>query len=239
MWLATESLLDSIAPKQESESETKWLRRALRAAHAGVGLQNFLPPGSATDPPNDAYKFFYNDRRKAIFHSKPGRAPILPHGSTAWESLSEAHRLLTRFYLRLVDHHPQVSRRSGGIFQGFLKRMMTPWEGKLRLHVTDDDRPVEPTDTALDPGGGIDFPLATRPAPELDRRWVKVFLGGAPVAELAPLARVSRVVAEVDGELVAYENLEGRLDVTSLGRFEAAVGLSARNANEPRDRFLT
>lgn len=63
--------------------------------------------------------------------------------------------------------------------------------------------------------------------------------GSASLTDLAPLARISQVVAEANGDLVAFENLEGKLTLDGLDRFEAAVGLRARNANETRDRYLT
>ena len=79
MFLALESLLDYIEPKQVSEGETQWLRRALAAAQGrGVGLSAFAKSGS-TDPIEDFLDAHYSAVRCAAFHSKSSSGnPLRP-----------------------------------------------------------------------------------------------------------------------------------------------------------------
>ncbi len=82
MFLALESLLDYIEPKQNAEGETEWLERALTTAvnSRGLCLDNFARSGG-----KDRVKVFldahYSAVRCAVFHSKSSSGQALRPGS--------------------------------------------------------------------------------------------------------------------------------------------------------------
>jgi hypothetical protein len=81
MFLAFESLLDYVEPKQAGDGETDWLKRALTAAHAqGLDLSAFAKPGS-TDARQDFLDAHYSTVRCAAFHSKSSSGHALRPGS--------------------------------------------------------------------------------------------------------------------------------------------------------------
>lgn len=84
MFLALESMLDHIAPKQDSEAETEWLKRALTDA---VGLKklnlgSFAKP-AGKDPVENFLDAHYSAVRCATFHSKSSTGHVLRPGNLA------------------------------------------------------------------------------------------------------------------------------------------------------------
>jgi hypothetical protein len=63
LYLALESILTTVVPPiGRPESESKWLRRALRQIDATLPLARYAPPGSI-DPPEDIYQDVYAQTR--------------------------------------------------------------------------------------------------------------------------------------------------------------------------------
>jgi hypothetical protein len=81
MFLAFESLLDHVAPKQPNEGETAWLERALTDATAtrGLDLSRFAKPRNK--PVQDFLGAHYSSVRCAIFHAKSSSGQSLLPGS--------------------------------------------------------------------------------------------------------------------------------------------------------------
>ena len=81
MFLALESLLDSVETKQANEPETEWLKRVLTKAQArGLKLDVFAKPGSS-DPVDDFLDAHYSAVRCGAFHSKSSSGRAIRPGS--------------------------------------------------------------------------------------------------------------------------------------------------------------
>jgi hypothetical protein len=81
MFLALESLLDHVAPKQPNEGETAWLARALTEAMStrGLDLSRFAKPRNT--PVQDFLDAHYATIRCAVFHAKASSGQSLRPGS--------------------------------------------------------------------------------------------------------------------------------------------------------------
>jgi hypothetical protein len=132
-----------------------------------------------------------------------------------------------------------VRRLSGGLFQGGFEMVTRHLDQGLEIHATDDETPMDVTHEVVNPTGGRVVPLTTRRAPELEQRFLKVFHGSAPAADLASLRTVRRLAAVIDGTPVFANQLEGTLVIADVDRFEAQLGMRLRNMSSPRDTYLT
>jgi hypothetical protein len=114
MFLALESMLDHIAPKQGGEGETDWLKRALVDAVKlkSLNLSAFVQPGGK-GPVEDFLCAHYSAVRCAMFHSKSSAGQSFRPGSLrdqdnvvyqllAVQALVE-HLLKTEFSARLPE----------------------------------------------------------------------------------------------------------------------------------------
>ena len=82
MFLALESLLDYIEPKQSGENETEWLKRALATGVQlqGLSLGAFAKAGS-NDQVEDFLDAHYSAVRCGVFHAKSSSGGALRPGS--------------------------------------------------------------------------------------------------------------------------------------------------------------
>jgi hypothetical protein len=234
LWLAVENLLDSVEPQAPGEREGQWLKRALQAAGAMVNLNRYLPAGSAKQPHNQAYEYFYDQLRVSIFHAKGSRGPQLPQDVTGMADLAERHERLTRFYLDLLDEVTKVRRASGGMtYDGF--DLTTPeFEPGSEVHVTDDPAPCEKTDTSVSPNGhSVVIATAARER-SLERRGLKLLLAQFAGADVEALDAVRRLGHVFDGTLLTCATVDADLRVRSVDRFEVQVGLRLKNLGLPR-----
>jgi hypothetical protein len=234
LYLALESVLSSLAPIKDNEREGEWFKRALEEAQKLVDLSPFAPPGSG-DAPGRIYDDLYVKKRNAVFHAKNTRHHLLPHEWPERAAVVPSLGRLSRLYLKLVEAHLQLRRPSGGFFASGFKLMTQHLDKSLVIHVTDDEAPVGPDTTTINPGGGRVVSLATRAAPELDQPFVRYFIGESRVSRLAELTHIGRIVATgADAVPLTAGILEGKLTLDSVGRFEAQMGLRLRNTQQPR-----
>ena len=91
------------------------MKRALGKADTAIDLKQFLPAGFQGKAVNAAYKYFYDEMRTHLFHAKASRQPLLPYETDGTSLLVSRHRLLTSFYLALLEHVTGVRRSSGGM----------------------------------------------------------------------------------------------------------------------------
>lgn len=234
VWLALENLLDSVEPQASGESESQWLKRALQAASAIVDLSRYLPTGSAKQPHNQAYQYFYDQLRVSIFHAKGSRGPQLPQDVTGMSDLAERHERLTRLYLDLLDEVTKVRRASGGMtYAGF--DLSTPWfDSGSEVCVTDDPAPCEKTDTSISPNrGSVLIATAAREC-ALERRGLKLLLAKFAGADVEAIRAVRRIGHISDGTLKTCETVDVELQVRNVDRFEVQVGLRLKNIGLPR-----
>ena len=123
MFLALESLLDRVEPKQSGKGETKWLERALKTAESlGLDLGAFTTPGS-TNPVGDFLNSHYSAIRCAAFHSKSSAGDVLLPGTLAHEGkvLEQLVKLQELVESLLKSEFSTRLASSGATFFGFRK----------------------------------------------------------------------------------------------------------------------
>jgi len=136
MFLALESLLDTVVPKQSGEGETDWLKRALVDAVRlkGLDLGAFAKP-AGKDPVEDFVDAHYSAVRCAVFHSKSSAGQVLRPGSLAAQDTVLQQLLAVQ---ALVEHLMKtefsVRLPSSGFFHsgfGMLLSQLAPVTGLL------------------------------------------------------------------------------------------------------------
>jgi hypothetical protein len=126
MFLALESLLDYIEPKQPTNGETHWLTKALATAQArGLNLATFAKPGS-TDPVQDFVDAHYSAVRCAAFHSKSSTGHALRPGSLS-DDATALHQLLAVQTLvdELLKSLFSVTLKSGGFMHAGFEHLLS------------------------------------------------------------------------------------------------------------------
>ncbi|MEX2464442.1 MAG: hypothetical protein WD428_01055 [Gaiellaceae bacterium] len=238
-YLALESILDSIHPKTGG-GERRWLEAALRVASGRIGdLTPFTPEGS-TNATQGVRDDLYSTNRTALFHSKGSQGFFLPHDPTERAAVSEALSRLVRLYLALATSVTNVRRPMSGITHYFFRMQTSHLDTNLKILVTDEEQPFDPSDEVVNPTGGRLVPLRTKPAPEHERPFVRAFLGTTSGSELEELTHVGRICSTLGGDPskpITANWPEGRLVIKGLQRFEALMGLKAQNVRQPRTAY--
>ena len=244
-YLALEGSLNDIAPivlrpnGKPGEPEGKWFKRALKAAGGTVKLAQFTPPATA-DPVEYLYRELYENTRTALFHAKQAGAVLLPHESADRAVVLNSLRTLTRLHLALTDAHFGVRRHGGGMAADAFRGVVANLAKSALVCVTDDESPIRRGDTTVSPAGRPVCYLTTRREVASERDFRGVFIGAAPAAELSQLKDVRRVaLARADGSAPTAYSIDESLSLTGLARFEAAIGLQARNVRQPRTEYAT
>jgi hypothetical protein len=141
LYLALESLLDTIRPMQQPsagkrESEIAWLKAALATVANKVDLEPYTLPGNGKAE-SKIYNEIYEARRNPVFHAKPSRRPLLPGEHRDRTDLAASARRLTGLYLALA--HAYLGLRpseGGGIFDITFHKMVLE-DTDLRIHLSD------------------------------------------------------------------------------------------------------
>lgn len=234
-WLAIESILDSISPKQGRESETSWLHRALGMAAQDVDLTDLL------DGRIDSIcRTVYEDKRNALFHAKTQRAPIMPRGSSSRGTLLQAHSLLAQLYLRLAGQYLDVRRPASLMtYEGF-ELATSRLDEELRMYVTGGSTDEAEVAAALAADDPILTALSTHRERRLERPGMKAFLGRTPGRSLPDGGLIAGLVAAAEHPSpVAMGKLEGVLHVGDVYRLEGHLGLRLENVEQPKEHYST
>jgi len=242
-YLALESLLSSVAPQkirapgQAGEREGEWFKRALTDANSIVALAQFAPPGTA-DPLQHLYQLLYIDMRSAMSHAKSGRKIHLPHDEKERADVAASLGTLIGLYLALAAALLGTRRAAGGMTPAGFEVMARRVLDTVKVYASDDETPLNTTDTVLNPAGGTLVELHTEPA-ETGTPFLVTKLAYAPAAELAALPSLRRVVsASSEGLPLQAAVLEAPLNLGSASRFEAVLGIRGLNVRQPRTRYL-
>ncbi len=86
---------------------------------------------------------------------------------------------------------------------------------------------------------GVVIALTTRHTPELEKPFVRSFLGSAPSAEISRLSKLVGIAAKAENKLLVYGSAEGVLILNGVERFESQLGIRGQNAQQPKEHFAT
>jgi hypothetical protein len=242
MWLCFESLLSYIVPLQKNakgkitEKERDWLFRALRKINKKHHLSEVFRVKRINF--KQIVKELYTDTRLELFHSKAGRATLLPHQWAPRNIVSDALQKLTRIVLFLAEHWLNVTRLNSGVltYAGF-EGMARPFLDGARVLVSSDISPLNSEETLEHPAYQAAIRIPTRLAPELSAPGLMTILGNVAVGKLHTLSQVARVGVEHSGSLNIVEVLEAPLTLEGIDCFQAQIGIRLINSGLPQYSF--
>ena len=143
MFLALESLLDYVEPKQSGEGETEWLKRALTTVKLrGLSLAAFAKPGS-NDQVDDFLDAHYSAVRCGVFHAKSSFGGVLRPGSLSDQDVV-LHQLLAVQDLveSLLKSVFSVRLPQSGLFHSGFGRLLSDLAPVTRLLISVSDCPT-------------------------------------------------------------------------------------------------
>ncbi len=231
IWLAVESLLDSIEPQQPEEREGVWVERALRAVAGKVSFDGYLPPGASGDLAGQAYAHFYADLRHSVFHSKGGHAKLvrLPNHPAWLRDVAERHERLTRFYIDLLNQTHGIIRPGGVMTNAGFEAFTPGFEVDPKVHVSDDESPCRADDETVNPAGGQVIEVVAARDQARERPGLKILaaeIGGADAEALGVVRRVSLTLAD---RLVICTDIAHELVAADLDRLDVQFGVRLDN----------
>jgi hypothetical protein len=234
LWLAVESLLDVLLPAVGAGNEAAWVQDAFaEAMRRGVQIDSRIHARiSGRDPVDRAYKYFYDERRNVLFHSKRSRGQMPVASEAAYRDLRDAQVALTQIYAALGALLTAESRRAGGMtLHGFDSLADGILNSGPRMHLFQelpnvDDLPRDAETLAVWSGA------ARAPA---TLRWPGLVTYVARMREHRP--RAFRVIAlTTDGPLHLSGDLAGLLDVSYAVQTDLRLRVNL-GAMYGRDRF--
>lgn len=150
LFLAFESLLNSISPKGANEGEAVWLKRVLAIVDARMSLSPFAPTGS-TDPVKYIMDSQYINVRCKLQHAKFPNAE-LPHSCVNPVDVKRAYSELIRIWNQIASAYFNVPIGGGVITHtGFEMIMANSFKDSIAVLYTGDDQPSHSEDTAPSP----------------------------------------------------------------------------------------
>ncbi|PRY47688.1 hypothetical protein LY71_11243 [Geodermatophilus tzadiensis] len=231
VYLALESILDSVAPWRKGEGEGVWLRRALTGASKMVNLPDYLST-PASDPIDAVFQELYRNIRTATFHGKAGRRVLLPQDQSARSAVAEAKLRYARMYLDIAKavFGSHFSHR-GGLTPEAFKLMINEVTSGLSLALTDDAAPVVGSDTDFSPNGRPVVEVPATQVMHMDRPYLATVSGTIDTnVVLSAVGRVRRAGALFpDGRPAIVERLEAEFDPSGFDELELVIATRARN----------
>jgi hypothetical protein len=239
MYLALESLLSDIRPKQSGEGEGAWLTAALTEASRRISLGSYVP---AVVPDAIAFlkKDLYESHRNQVFHSKRAQATTLPFDAAKREAIADSFWRLSHIYVALAQQRTGTQRSRTSFSRATTRAFLGAGLVNGRLCVTDD---ISPWDAdAKEPqrlaGTVADLQTVLLPSNEEDQH--VALLGERDRDGTIGFPLIQRIaVLGTDGGIVTTYELGGPLTLDGVNRLEALFGLRAHNTRDLRARFGT
>jgi hypothetical protein len=234
-YLALESILAERAPQrrrsagQRGEQEAAWFQRALTAT--GIDLGRFVPHQRGNQS-QVIYDQIYRDVRVRLFHSKPGRDPMLPRDRRTAAIVDRALDLTQRVYLAVVEAQLGVTRSRGGFSSYAARKMSEAVLEPLTFVATSDESRFDPEATHVTSNAVpvVAVPNASSGSYEgfSARR-----MAWASADDLSSLPFVRRLIGvDVGGQPVVQCRLEARLEHQGIHRLEVEFRLIMRNGRD-------
>jgi hypothetical protein len=241
-YLALESILSSITPQRTNsagrvtEGEGGWFKRALGEAGRLIPLASHVPAGTV-DPVQHLFDELYREMRSAMSHAKSGRKVLLPQDETERQAITASLRRLIGLYLKLAEAHLGARRAGGGMFAIAFRMGFAPVLDTMKVSASDDESPLDRSQTVPNPAGGEMRELNPVAAAESPMPFVVTRLWSVPSSTLADLPHIRRIVGTRDQALAMSVVLEERLILGSALRLEVLLGVRGSNTRQPRDRY--
>ena len=240
-YLALESVMSSIAPQQMNagkvaEGEGVWLKRALTEADNVTSLASVVPTDTQ-DPVQYLFDELYVNMRSAMSHAKSGRPVLLPQDESERLKIVGSLKRLVGLFLKLAEAHLGLRRAGGAMFAVAFRMMFGPALDQMTLYVSDDESPIDASDSVPNPAGGLLRELASVAPIESPGPFVVTKLWAARSTDLTGLPFIRRAIAVHDGAPTMAAVLEGRLLLGSASSLQVMLGIRGSNTRQPRGRY--
>lgn len=87
-------------------------------------------------------------------HAKSGHKILLPQNDADRAAVTASLSRLISLYLKLAKAHLGKRRGGGGMFSGAFRAMVTPQLEVMTVFASDDESPMNPSDTVPNPADG-------------------------------------------------------------------------------------
>lgn len=234
-YLALELLLEHIEPRLPKEGEGTWLKRALNSVNNTIPLSrayNTTNPDIVSDIHNDIYK----NIRCSIFHAR-GQPRLLPQNLEDRKIVSKGLHSLTEIVLLLAKNWLHARRSRGEMSPSAFNAMMELEGSGLIVVMSDDNTPLDGSETFHSLAFKDSVPMRTRYAPELSKPGLSFTLGTIETGGLQNLCKVGRFVSFREEKLMFHITLEAPLTYDSVDKLELQVGTQLRNVGETKRFF--
>jgi hypothetical protein len=251
MFLALESLLEHVEPKQGNNGETEWLKRALTAAQArGLDLSAFATSGS-TDVVEDFLDTHYSAVRCAVFHSKSSSGHAIRPGSLADHGVVLQQLLAVQTLVEfLLKSGFSVRLPSSGLFHSGFGHLLSSLAPVTGLFISVGDCPTieqvmaeKEKEENLPEGVALPVKFAGPNGPATDE-WLFVFeikpleLPFSKVASLRLVAKPNNHI--IFGPVAGKMNrtlMSTDLDLMAVSKLVLRVRCVLRNLQSPKRGF--
>ncbi|GAA4345509.1 hypothetical protein GCM10023087_07560 [Microbacterium rhizosphaerae] len=223
------------------ESESIWLKRALRQVEQVVDLTTFAPPGSKRSAPNAIFDDLYSNFRTATFHAKKDRPVLTPHELTVRKTLIAARVRYANLYRSLAAEHLNSRYGASNLSNAAFRSVLASTVVNPEVYVSED--PTAHTDEPegeyeLAPAGGRYFVFPTPPYIDHSQPDTVVIRGSvAAGAARGGIETVRRFGLIRDGVHAMVESLQAPLDIVDVDHLEVEFIVGARGRGTPRRDF--
>jgi len=235
LFLAFESTLNQICPKNNDESETKWFKRALNFISIKIDLLTIAPFGTK-DPVAFLVGTQYENVRCSLFHSK--NKIMLPHENLNPKVISEAYTILLRLWREINGVYFEISN-SGSVmtYTGFKLIMDGLFKESFKLQFTDDITPPNSNDTLVSPKNHPLFSLSNLSYDNNSKPEKIILKGEITLEKLSKRMLIHRIAILTKNTLFSIDYIKDSLSTEGIDVFETCQSVHLINKKTPITMF--
>ena len=235
LFLAFEYTLNQICPKNSSENETKWFKRALNFVNDRVNISTLVP-----DETNDPVAFIvgkqYEYIRCSLFHSKS--KIIVPHGKRDPTEITEEYERLLQLWKEIIKEHFGINNHGSIITYAGQKTILNGLFCKgFDIQYTDDSTPVNPCDRFVSPANHAVYSFSELNYDNTSRQDQVTLNGKILTEDLDNFKAIYRIAIKIKNELLSIDYIKDGLSTDGIDVFETYQSFRIVNKNLPKTDF--
>jgi hypothetical protein len=236
LFLALESLLNEICPKQRREGEKKWLQRALGEVGKRISLSEFVPAGTP-DPLAYFINSQYDNIRCKLFHAK-GHQAILPHQQINPAAVVDAYATLINMWRRIASTYFKAPAGGGVITNiGFKAMMNGAFENGFTFTATADQTLPTKEDTEVSPLHKALYPFEDYAYINDIKPGQVLLIGSLAEKSMAKMKAIYRIGVTVADTLYSIKYIADGLSLAGIDKFESYQTYRLINKGMPKTIF--
>lgn len=240
LFLAFESLLNSIIPKKSREGEGQWLKRALTDINNRVSLSHFAPNDSC-DPVKYIINSQYKKIRCKIQHAKFPNAQ-LPHSDVNPTDVKHAYSELIRIWKQIAGSYFNVPTGGGVVtYAGFSIMIRNAFSDGVAILYSSDQSPPRNEDVSANPQGAALYSFANvefvgDEKPGVVRVACREDVSDFSVNYEKPIFRICTALKST---LFGVTFFEEGIKVPGVDKWECIHDTRLINSSQPKVEFMT